>query len=560
MPETPLNPTHAWKALAAHAAEIKGQHLRDLLVQSERCQQMRRQLPGLLFDFARQLATTQTLKLLLDFGQQVDLSAKIQSMRRGEAINATENRAVLHYALRAPQQTGSDPRPQVGEQDAIAEVHDALAKIAAFAEEIRTGTRRGVTGRRLTDVVVIGIGGSYLGTEFVYEALRTDPFCASLAGKRRLRFLANVDPIDVARALAGLRADRTLVVIVSKTFTTAETILNAKTVRAWLREHLNRNDVSPHLAAVSAATGEAMAFGVPEERVFPMWDWVGGRYSVCSAVGLLPLALQFGMEPMQEFLQGARALDQHFFTAPLEDNLPVLMGLWGLWNVSFLGHPARAVLPYCQALHRFAAHLQQLDMESNGKRVTMSGQELSQDAGEIVFGEPGTNGQHSFFQLMHQGRVVPADFIGFRRSQRPASVAGEAVANHDELMANFFAQPDALAIGQTREQAAQICRNEKKPTELAPHRVFPGNRPSNVLLLDQLTPHSLGQLLALYEHRTAVQGFLWDINSFDQWGVELGKVTAKTVRRQLAACRAHPKTEIAGFNPSTQFLLQAYTG
>ncbi len=558
MPSIPLNQTNAWKALESHASELRGQHLRDLLGDPARGAQMRRQIPGIVFDFARQWAVPETLERLLAFARQVDLEAKIQRMRRGEAINVTENRAVLHYALRAPQDRGADPRPKVDGQDAIAAVHHTLGNIEAFARDVRSGATRGVTGKRLTDVVVIGIGGSYLGTEFVYEALRTDPPCATLAGKRRLRFLANVDPIDVARALDGLCPDRTLVVIVSKTFTTAETILNARTVRDWLVERLNRCDVSSHLAAVSAATKKAVAFGVPEERVFPMWDWVGGRYSVCSAVGVLPLAVQFGMGPVREFLQGARAIDQHFFTAPLNDNLPVLMGLWGLWNSSFLGYGARAMLPYCQALHRFAAHLQQLSMESNGKRVTLTGQELGFDAGEIDFGEPGTNGQHSFYQLLHQGRVVPADFVGFRRSQRPASVAGQPVANHDELMANFFAQPDALAIGKTLAEAEQACQDEEKPVELAPHRVFPGNRPSNVLLLDQLTPTSVGQLLALYEHRTAVQGFLWGINSFDQWGVELGKVTAEKVREQLAACRAHPNREISGFNPSTAALLKDY--
>ncbi|MCH5375776.1 MAG: glucose-6-phosphate isomerase, partial [Planctomycetes bacterium] len=402
------------------------------------------------------------------------------------------------------------------------------------------------------------IGGSYLGTEFVYEAMRTDPACAKAEGRRRLRFLANVDPIDVSRALNGLKPENTLVVIVSKTFTTAETILNAKTVRAWLREGLEKPDVSDHLAAVSTAIDKAVEFGVPQGRIFPIWDWVGGRYSVCSAVGVLPLALQFGISPVKKFLQGANSMDKHFFRTKLKDNLPVLMGLLGVWNSSFLGYGSRAVLPYCQALLKFAPHIQQLDMESNGKRVTMTGEELGFDAGEIDFGEPGTNGQHSFYQLMHQGRVVPADFLGFRRSQQPRSIEGEPVANHDELMSNFFAQPDALAMGKTLEEAQDECREKGEPAELAPHKVFPGNRPSNVLLLDQLTPYATGQLLALYEHRTAVQGFIWGINSFDQWGVELGKVMARTVRGQIAQRRSDAAAGFRGFNSSTKRLLEEY--
>jgi glucose-6-phosphate isomerase len=388
----------------------------------------------------------------------------------------------------------------------------------------------------------------------VFEALRTDPACAKAAAGRRLRFLANVDPIDVSRALDGLDPATTLVVVVSKTFTTAETMLNARTVRAWLTKKLGAKAVLKHMVAVSTNLEEVAAFGIDPKNAFGFWDWVGGRYSVWSAVGVLPLALQYGSKPITAFLAGGHAIDQHVRSAPLEKNLAALLGLFGIWNASFLGRPTRALLPYCQALLKFAPHIQQVDMESNGKRVALDGTVLPYECGEIDFGEPGTNGQHSFYQLIHQGRVVPCDFIGFRRSQAPLALKGEAVANHDELMANFFAQPDALAFGKTPVE----CAAEGVAAELVPHKAFPGNRPSNVLLLDRLDPYAAGQLLALYEHRTAVEGFVWGINSFDQWGVELGKVLAKQVRTQLSASRGKAKAGIAGFNPATTAMLERY--
>ena len=317
---------------------------------------------------------------------------------------------------------------------------------------------------------------------------------------------------------------------------------------------LGAKAVSKHMVAVSTNLKDVAAFGIDPKNAFGFWDWVGGRYSVCSAVGVVPLALQYGFAQVQKFLAGAHSVDQHLLTAPLEKNVPVLMGLFGVWNSSFLGHHTRALLPYCQALLKLAPHIQQVDMESNGKRVALDGETLPFAAGEINFGEPGTNGQHSFYQLVHQGRTVPADFIGFIKSQQPVMIKGEVVANHDELMANFFAQPDALAYGKT---AAQL-RAEGVAETLVPHKEFPGNRPSNVLLLDKLDAYSTGQLLALYEHRTAVQGFIWGINSFDQWGVELGKVLAKQVRTQLAGSRGKGKAAVAGFNPSTTALLKRY--
>ncbi len=554
-----ISDTAAWKNLTAHVAEIRSTHLRDLLQDERRCAAMVAEHDGIVLDFSRQNATAKTMELLIELAREADVVGRFRAMAAGEKINVSEGRSVLHMALRAPARTKTSSarsaRLRVDGEDVVTQVHEVLGRIKTFSEQVRSGRWKGVTGKPLTDVVAIGIGGSYLGPEFVFEALRTDPTCAKAADGRRLRFLANVDPIDVARALEGLDPARTLVIVVSKTFTTAETMLNARTVRAWLVKKLGAKAVAKHMVAVSTNLAEVEVFGIDPANAFGFWDWVGGRYSVCSAVGMLPLSLQFGYPRMAEFLAGAHSIDAHVQSAPLESNLPVLLGLLGVWNSSFLGHPTRALLPYCQALLKFAPHIQQVDMESNGKRVALDGSVLPFEAGEIDFGEPGTNGQHSFYQLLHQGRVVPADFIGFRHSQRPIRLAGktEPVSNHDELMANFFAQPDALAFGKT----AAECLAEGVPEALVPHKVFAGNRPSNVLLLESLTPHTCGQLLALYEHRTAVQGFVWGLNSFDQWGVELGKVLAKQVRRQLVASRAS-RAPIEGFNPATAALLKRY--
>ncbi len=539
------------RILAEHAKALENTHLRDLLQDESRCLAMTAEHDGVYLDYARQNATPETIRLLLDLARDADLEGQIGAMFAGERINTTENRAVLHVALRAPKGNSII----LDGVNVVEEVHQVLDQIREFSEEIRSGRWKGATGKPLTDVVSIGIGGSYLGPEFAHEALRTDPDCAQAAEGRRLRFLANVDPIDVTRALEGLNPETTLVVIVSKTFTTAETMLNAKTVRDWIVQALGTKAVARHMVAVSTNLKAVEAFGIDPQHTFAFWDWVGGRYSVCSAVGVLPLSLQYGFSHIESFLSGAHAIDRHFRTTPHARNIPVLLGLLGVWNASFLGHGARALLPYCQALLKLAPHIQQVDMESNGKRVTREGAPLDFDAGEIDFGEPGTNGQHSFYQLLHQGRVVPADFIGFRESQQPREVEGAAVSNHDELMANFFAQPDALAVGKTAEQ----CRAEGIPEPLIPSKVFPGNRPSSVLLLDRLNPYTTGQILAIYEHRTAVQGFIWGINSFDQMGVELGKSLANQVRDQLAQ-RRHDNAPVSGFNPSTTALLSRYLG
>ncbi len=550
MTQSSIVSSPAWKALAAHAGAVQKVHLRTLLTDAKRAQGLIIEHDGIVLDSSRQNATVETHKLLLALAKAADLPKKLKAMASGAKLNTTENRSVLHIALRAAKGTAI----VVDGHDVVADVLQVQGQIKRFSQQVRTGKWKGVTGKALTDVVAIGIGGSYLGPEFVSESLRTDPACAKAADGRRLRFLANVDPIDVSRALDDLDPETTLVVVISKTFTTAETMLNARTMRAWLVKHLGAQAVAKHMVAVSTNLPEVAAFGIDPKNAFGFWDWVGGRYSVCSAVGLVPLALQYGWAVVERFLAGARSIDQHLLTAPLDKNLPVQMGLFGVWNSTFLGHPTRALLPYCQALHKLAPHIQQVDMESNGKRVALDGSVLPFAAGEINFGEPGTNGQHSFYQLLHQGRVVPADFIGFRRSQNPLMLPGEAVSNHDELMANFFAQPDALAMGKT---AAEL-RADGVAEALVPHKEFPGNRPSNVLLLDVLDPYTTGQLLALYEHRTAVQGFIWGINSFDQWGVELGKVLAKQVRTQLSASRARKGVAVNGFNPATTTMMQRY--
>ncbi len=540
----------AWKQLAAHARAIRKCQLRDLLPDRARARAMRAEHDGVYLDYSRQLATPETLDLLLTLARTARLGEKIEALYVGVRINVTEDRSVLHHALRAAE----DERIEVDGADVVKEVHAVQRAVRRFVERVRGGDFLGATGKRLTNVVAIGIGGSYLGPEFVAESLATDPECRAAAAGRTLRFLANVDPIDAARALAGLEPERTLAVIISKTFTTAETMLNARVVRAWLQRHLGKKATAQHMVAVSTNAGDVEQFGLDPHNMFGFWDWVGGRYSVCSAVGLVPLALHYGFAPLARFLDGARSMDRHFFNAAYARNLPVLLGLFGVWNSSFLGFPARALLPYCQALHRFAAHVQQLDMESNGKGVSLRGRKLPFAAGEIDFGEPGTNGQHSFYQLLHQGRAVPADFIGFCRSQQPLEVESHPVSNHDELMANFFAQPDALACGRTAEE----CAAAGIPSRLIPHKVFPGNRPSNVLLLPVLDPYTTGQLLALYEHRTAVQGFIWEVNSFDQMGVELGKTLALCVREQLARSRSEPGARLKGFNPATAVLLKRY--
>ncbi|KAL8508463.1 hypothetical protein ACS0TY_018914 [Phlomoides rotata] len=541
--------TEQWKDLMAHVEDIKKTHLRELMSDTKRCQSMMVEFDGMLLDYSRQRATLNTLNKLSNLAEAAHLKEKIDRMFSGERINSTENRSVLHIALRAPRGSviNSDGK------NVVPDVWQVLDKIKDFSDSVRSGAWVGATGKALKDVIAIGIGGSFLGPLFVHTALQTDPEAAEFARGRKLHFLANVDPIDVARNIAGLNPETTLVVVVSKTFTTAETMLNARSLREWISAALGPQAVVKHMVAVSTNLTLVEKFGIDPEHAFAFWDWVGGRYSVCSAVGVLPLSLQYGFEVVERFLKGASSIDQHFHSTPFEKNLPVVLGLLSVWNASFLGYPARAILPYTQALEKFAPHIQQVSMESNGKGVSIDGVPLPYEAGEIDFGEPGTNGQHSFYQLIHQGRVIPCDFIGVVKSQQPVYLKGELVSNHDELMSNFFAQPDALAYGKTPEQLLK----ENVPNHLVTHKTFSGNRPSLSLLLPSLSAYNIGQLLAIYEHRIAVEGFVWGINSFDQWGVELGKSLATQVRKQLHASRKKGQP-IDGFNFSTTTLLTRY--
>ena len=563
-----------WTALQAAAASFRSDdrlHLRHLCSDSSRCAGLvaTHASPAggadrrIVLDYSRQQVTGETMELLFDLADVTGLTAKRAAMRSGAKINATEGRAVLHPALRMP--AGYDyarHNPAEGAK-VLGEVHAVRAAVEAFVAKVRSGEHAGATGKPLKNYVCIGIGGSQLGPEFVAEALRADAAAAAAAEGRTLRFLANVDPVDFALCTRDLDPEETLLVVISKTFTTAETMLNARTARRWILDGLAKAGVedesaviSRHVCAVSTAIDKATAFGIDRANIFGFWEWVGGRFSVCSAVGLVPLSLCFSSGVLSAFLDGAHDMDEHFFDAPLRENIPVLLGLLGVWNSTFLGYSTRALLPYSQALKRLPAHIQQVDMESNGKRVALDGTALPFQSGEINFGEPGTNGQHSFYQLMHQGRVVPADFVGFCESQAPVDLGdGEPVSNHDELMSNFFAQPDALAYGKTLQDLVA----EGVAEALRPHKIFEGNRPSTSMLLTRLDAFAIGQLLAIYEHRTATQGFVWGLNSFDQWGVELGKVLAKQVRAQLNASR-RSAASVQGFNSSTSALLEAYIG
>ncbi|KAJ1608652.1 glucose-6-phosphate isomerase [Cryptosporidium canis] len=539
MPE--LYELPSYSALREYASKQKCIHLRDLLKNEVRNSCLTANYGGIIMDFTRQNLDEEGFELLMKLATESNLMDKVKSQLRGEIINTTEKRAVLHTALRSKSPI---PITLSNGQNVLNDVSEVNRRIFKFANAIRKGEILGSTGKILKDVICIGIGGSYLGPEFVYEALRTtqEGFEASMG--RRLRFLANVDPIDVRRATEGLHPETTLVIVVSKTFTTAETILNAKTIKEWLHKSLKSEAaVSKHLAAVSTNIKATSEFGVPVDNVFGFWDWVGGRFSVCSAVGLVPLSIHFGANLLQEFLDGCWDMDQHYETAPVSKNLPVLLGLIGVYNSTFMGKSCVAVLPYCQALCKFPAHVQQLLMESNGKSSSIDGNMLHDKikTGAIFFGEPGTNAQHSFYQLLHQGRnTTNCEFIGFARSQCDLQLLGDPISNHDELMCNFFAQPDALAIGKTQRE----LNHEDCPENLIPHKLFQGNRPSISLLLPICNAYYIGQLLALYEHRTAVEGFILNINSFDQYGVELGKILAKDVRSILSLKKSNSAPEV----------------
>jgi glucose-6-phosphate isomerase len=507
----------AWKALASHYKTTSKLHLRQLFSDDpKRGQRMAVEAVGLYLDYSKNRVTDETLKLLLQLAEESGLRARIDAMFSGEKINITEKRAVLHTALRAPK----DASIVVDGKNVVPEVHAVLDGMADFSNRVRSGEWKGHTGKRIRNVINIGIGGSDLGPVMAYEALR-------YYSERSMtfRFVSNVDGTDFAEAVQGLDPAETLFVVSSKTFTTLETMTNAHTARAWSLAGLggDESSVAKHFVAVSTNAAEVAKFGIDTANMFGFWDWVGGRYSMDSAIGLSTM-VAIGPDNFRAMLDGFHQMDEHFRTAPFEANLPVLMGLLALWYNDFFGAQTVAVLPYEQYLKRFPAYLQQLTMESNGKHVTLVGKPVARDTGPIYWGEPGTNGQHSFYQLIHQGtRLIPCDFIAFGK---PLNQVGR---HHDMLLANVFAQTEALAFGKTPEQV----KAEGTPDWLVPHRVFEGNRPSNTILAERLTPEVLGKLVSLYEHSVFTQGVIWNIDSFDQWGVELGKVLAQRIIPEL---------------------------
>jgi glucose-6-phosphate isomerase len=534
----PLTERKSWKALQTHYEQIRGLHLRKLFAQdSKRDERMTAEAVGIFLDYSKNRITDETVRLLIQLAEDSGLRAQIDAMFRGDKINFTEKRSVLHVALRAPK--GSSIL--VDGENLVPQVHAVLDKMAEFCGRVRNGEWKGHTGKRIRNVINIGIGGSDLGPIMAYEALKkySDPAMA-------FRFVSNVDGTDFAEAVRGLDAAETLFIVSSKTFTTLETMTNAHTARDWSLAGLGGDEksVAKHFVAVSTNATEVAKFGIDTANMFGFWDWVGGRYSMDSAIGLSTM-LAVGPDNFRAMLGGFHQMDEHFRRAPFAENLPVLMGLLGLWYTDFFGAQTVAVLPYEQYLKRFPAYLQQLTMESNGKRVTIEGKEVNYATGPIYWGEPGTNGQHSFYQLIHQGtRLIPCDFIAFGKSLNPLG------RHHDMLLANVFAQTEALAFGKTPEEV----KAEGTPDWLVPHRVFEGNRPSNTILAKRMTPEVLGKLVALYEHSVFTQGVIWQINSFDQWGVELGKVLAQRIIPELES-KAEPSL---GHDSSTNNLIRRY--
>jgi len=534
----PLTDRPAWKALAAHYQHVSHRHLRQLFADDpKRGERMTAEAVGLYLDYSKNRVTDETLKLLLQLADESGLRAHIDAMFRGEKINVTENRAVLHVALRAPRGASII----VDGENVVPQVHAVLVKMADFSNRVRSGGWKGHTGKRIRNVINIGIGGSDLGPVMAYEALRHYSERAMT-----FRFVSNVDGTDFAEAVQDLEPAETLFIISSKTFTTLETMTNAHTARDWLLAGLggDQKSIAKHFVAVSTNAEDVAKFGIDTDNMFGFWDWVGGRYSMDSAIGLSTM-IAIGPDNFRAMLNGFHEMDEHFRTAPFERNLPVLMGLLAVWYNDFFGAQTVAVLPYEQYLKRFPAYLQQLTMESNGKHVTLDGKKIDYDTGPIYWGEPGTNGQHSFYQLIHQGtRLIPCDFIGFGQTLNPLG------RHHDMLMANVFAQTEALAFGKTPEEV----KAEGTPDALVPARVFEGNRPSNTILAERLTPEVLGKLVALYEHSVFTQGTIWNIDSFDQWGVELGKVLAQRIIPELES-----KAEAAlKHDSSTNNLIRRY--
>jgi glucose-6-phosphate isomerase len=518
----PLTELPAWKALGEHYKKIEPIHLKELFDKDpKRAEKYTVEAAGLFLDYSKNRITDETVKLLLELAEESGVAARRDAMFSGEKINITEKRAVLHVALRAPK----GEKIVVDGEDVVPAVHEVLDKMAAFSERVRSGAWKGHTGKPIKNIINIGIGGSDLGPVMAYEALK------HYSDRTRVfRFVSNVDGADFVEATVDLTADETLFIISSKTFTTLETMTNANSAREWALKGLGGDEsaIAKHFVAVSTNGEKVKAFGIDTANMFGFWDWVGGRYSMDSAIGLSSM-LAIGPENFEALLAGFHEIDEHFRTAPLEKNLPVLLGLLAVWYNDFFGAQTVAILPYENYLKRFPAYLQQLTMESNGKHVTLDGSHVNYNTGPIYWGEPGTNGQHSFYQLIHQGtRIIPADFIGFVKAITPLG------RHHDILLANVFAQTEALAFGKTPEQV----KAEGTPDWLVPHRVFEGNRPSNTIMAEELDPKTLGKLVALYEHSVFTQGAIWQIDSFDQWGVELGKVLAQKILGEIEDAKA----------------------
>jgi glucose-6-phosphate isomerase len=537
MPATPLRERKAWQALERHHAEIAGQHLRDLFDKDPgRGERLTAQAAGIYLDYSKNRITDETVALLVDLARESGVPQRRDAMFRGDHINVTEDRAVLHVALRMP----ATASLTVDGQDVIADVHAVLGRMRDFSERVRSGEFKGFTGKRIKNVVNVGIGGSDLGPVMAYEALRH--YCTR---DMTFRFVSNVDSTDFVEATRDLSAEETLFIISSKTFGTLETLANANSARDWIVSALGSQDaVANHFVAVSTNADRVKAFGIDTANMFGFWDWVGGRYSMDSAIGLSTM-IALGAEQFDELLAGFHDIDEHFRTAPLEANLPVLLGLLAVWYRDFFGAQTVGVMPYDQYLKRFPAYLQQLTMESNGKHVTLDGRRVDYETGAVFWGEPGTNGQHSFYQLIHQGTtLIPVDLIAFGQTLNPLG------DHHDLLTSNVFAQAAALAFGKTEAEV----RAEGTAEHVVPHRVFEGNRPTNVLMAEILTPRLLGSLVALYEHSVFVQGVIWDVDSFDQWGVELGKVLAQQIIPELTS-EAEPAL---AHDSSTNALIRKY--
>ena len=534
---TTITDTPEWKALVAHFGDVRDTHLRDLFAADpQRGERLTVEAEGLFLDYSKNRLTEETIRLLVAVAEAAGLRERIDAMFAGEKINVTEQRSVLHVALRMPR----DQQLVVDGVDVVEQVHAVLDAMATFSNAVRSGTHTGHTGKRIRNVVNIGIGGSDLGPAMAYDALT-----AFSDRNLSFRFVSNVDGTDLYESLRGFDPEETLFIISSKTFTTLETLTNARSARDWLLDALHDDAaVAKHFVAVSTNAEQVAAFGIDTKNMFGFWDWVGGRYSYDSAIGL-SLMIAIGPEQFHEMLAGFHSIDEHFRTTPFERNLPVLLGLIGVWYIDCFGAETQAILPYSEYLDRFPAYLQQLDMESDGKSVTLEGDPVPLPTGPVVWGQPGTNGQHAFYQLIHQGtRLIPCDFIGFVRAEH------ELGDHQDLLMANFFAQTEALAFGKTKEEVEA----EGVPAFQVPHRTFPGNRPTNSILTERLTPYTLGQLVAMYEHKVFTQGTVWHINSFDQWGVELGKALAQKIVPELESDTA-PTLE---HDSSTSSLIRRY--